>query len=80
MKWPSAARALALFCIAAVVGRQFPDTLNGSLTYAPAFLILGTLGLYHYRRPTASRLSLPAAAVLFAHTASSTTQCAIRSR
>src|SRR6266542_1571339 len=34
--------------IAALVGRQFSDLLNGSVTYLPAFLVLFGLGLYHW--------------------------------
>jgi hypothetical protein len=32
-----------------VYGRQFPDLLNGSLIYAPALVMLISLGTYHYR-------------------------------
>jgi len=38
---------LALYLIAAIVGRQFPHILNGSLIYAPALLILSLLGIHH---------------------------------
>jgi hypothetical protein len=33
----------------ALAGRQFPDLLNGSLIYAPAVVLLLSLGTYHYR-------------------------------
>ena len=36
------------YLILAIVARQFPHVLNGSLIYAPAFLILLVLGLYHF--------------------------------
>ncbi len=39
---------LVLYVVAAYVGRQFPQVLNGSLIYAPAFLMLVGLGSYHY--------------------------------
>ena len=44
------AGAVALFLVAAYFGRQFPHLLNGSLIYAPAFVLLLSLGIYHYRR------------------------------
>ncbi len=44
----STAGLLVLYSVAAYVGRQFPQILNGSLMYAPAFLLLIGLGSYHY--------------------------------
>ncbi len=44
----STAGLLVLYFVAAYVGRQFPQILNGSLMYAPAFLLLIGLGSYHY--------------------------------
>jgi len=38
---------LALYLIAAIVGRQFPHILNGSLIYAPTLLVLSLLGIHH---------------------------------
>ena len=38
-----------LYLVAAYLGRQFPQLLNGSLIYAPALLLLVGLGIYHYR-------------------------------
>ncbi|MCX4188600.1 ceramidase domain-containing protein [Methylophaga sp. OBS4] len=35
------------FFIAALIGRQFPQVLNGSLIYAPAMIVLLVLGIYH---------------------------------
>lgn len=44
------ASALALYLVVAILCRQHPDVLNGSLVYAPALLALACLGLYHFRR------------------------------
>jgi hypothetical protein len=54
--------ALAAFLAAALFGRRFPHILNGSLTYAPAFLLVLSLGLYHYRCQEHGRTLLLAAA------------------
>ena len=43
------AGAVVVYLIAAHLGRQFPHILNGSLIYAPAFLLTLVLGVYHYR-------------------------------
>ena len=41
--------AILLLVSTALYGRQFPDLLNGSLIYAPALVMLISLGTYHYR-------------------------------
>lgn len=41
--------SVLLLVSSAVFGRQFPDLLNGSLIYAPAVVMLLSLGTYHYR-------------------------------
>jgi hypothetical protein len=56
---------LAIFVVAAYAGRQFPHTLNGSLIYAPAVVVIVGLGFYHYRTQTAARHSVFAAAAVF---------------
>jgi hypothetical protein len=38
--------ALGYF-VATIIGRQFPQVLNGSLIYAPAMIVLLVLGIYH---------------------------------
>lgn len=60
-----AAGLLAAFLVAAYFGRQFPQILNGSLIYAPAFLLILGLGLYHYRAEKAERFAVLAAAGVF---------------
>ena len=50
--------AVALFIVAAYFGRQFPHLLNGSLIYAPAFMLLLGLGIYHYRHVRKQRTLL----------------------
>lgn len=57
---------LAGFLAAAVLGRQFPDILNGSMIYAPAFMVILGLGLYHVRTATDARFDLLGAAVMLA--------------
>jgi hypothetical protein len=56
---------LVLFLVAALVGREFPWILNGSLTYAPAFLLLVGLGLYHQAMHKPGRWLLLGLAGLF---------------
>ncbi len=56
---------LAGFLVAAYFGRQFPHILNGSLIYAPAFLLILGFGLYHYRMRKRGRFDLVAAAGVF---------------
>ncbi len=51
---------------ASLVGRQFQQALNGSLMYAPAFLLTSGLGVYHYRAQPRERFTLLAGAGVFA--------------
>ena len=44
-----------LYLVAAYLGRQFPQLLNGSLIYAPALVLLAGLGFYHYRHAASHR-------------------------
>jgi hypothetical protein len=60
-----AAASLAGFLAAALLGRRFPGFLNGSLIYAPAFLVLVGLGLYHFWHRQPERLILLSAASVF---------------
>lgn len=53
------------FFVAAYFGRQFPHILNGSLIYAPAFLVILGIGLYHYRWQKHGRFDVLAAAGVF---------------
>ena len=46
------------YCIAAIIGRQFPHILNGSLIYAPAMMFLLVLGSYHIAARRMERYSL----------------------
>ena len=58
---------LAVFLSAALYGRQFSQMLGGSLTYAPALLVLFPLGAYHYKHQKVEpRLILVAAGVFLA--------------
>ena len=53
------------FLMAAYAGRQFPDLLNGSLIYAPAFLLALGIEVYHYRTQSYGRFTVPAAVGVF---------------
>lgn len=48
-----------------VLSGQFTDLANGSLAYAPAWLVLVLLATVHWRRALAERWTLPLAALLF---------------
>ncbi len=63
---PTSGLLLAGFLAAAFLGRQFPAVLNGSLIYAPAFLAILALGLYHARTAANGRFDLLAAAAVLA--------------
>ena len=62
---PLLAAGLALYVGAALLGRQLPHVLNGSLIYTPAFVLTVVLGLYHHAHMRVARSSiLVGAAVL----------------
>lgn len=60
------AAALAAYVAASIGGRQFPEILNGSLIYAPTFLAVLGLGIYHAGVASPSRFDLLAAAAMLA--------------
>lgn len=73
-----AAGALFAFLATALGGEFLPGVLNGSLTYAPALIVLVILGVYHYRRNKTERaLMLLAAGVFFASLVFRTVDAAI---
>ncbi len=53
------------FVVVAYFGGQFLNVLNGSLRYAPAFLLLLAMGFHHYLRGKKERGLLLAAAGVF---------------
>ena len=56
----------AIFAILVLLFGRLPgDWLNGSLSYAPALIVLLCLGFWHVRNARAARWSLPAAALVF---------------
>ncbi len=63
---PTSGLLLVGFLAAAFLGRQFPAVLNGSLIYAPAFLAILALGLYHARTAANGQFDLLAAAAVLA--------------
>ena len=65
MRFGSVVGLLAAFLVAAYFGRQFPLILNGSLIYAPAFLVTLGIGLHHYRGQKHGRFDVLAAAGVF---------------
>ncbi len=56
---------LVIYLVLALFGRQFPHVLNGSLTYAPAVVVLLVLGLYHYGTMKAERFMILGASSVF---------------
>jgi len=54
-----------LYIVFALLGRQFPNILNGSLSYAPAFLVLAGLGWYHFIFNKQQRYILLSALAIF---------------
>jgi hypothetical protein len=56
---------LAGFFFVSDVSKQFTTLLNGSLSYAPAFLVLLGFGLYHYRQQKREPFILLAATGVF---------------
>lgn len=50
---------------AALVGRSFPQFLNGSLTYAPGLLFVFGLGIHHLQTARRERFGLLAATLAF---------------
>jgi uncharacterized membrane protein len=65
MRYLYAVGLLIAYLIAAYFGRQFPYILNGSLIYAPAFLLMLGLGLYHYSKRKNERTLLLIATGVF---------------
>ena len=60
-----AAAIIAGFILIGFLATLLPPILNSSLIYAPAFLVLVALGIYHYQRCKHERLILIAAAGVF---------------
>jgi len=56
---------LVLYIVFALLGREFPEILNGSLSYAPAFLVLLGLGAYHFIQKKQGRFLLLSALAIF---------------
>ena len=56
---------LAAFFFVSDFSKQFINLLNGSISYAPAFLVLLGLGLYHYRQQKREPFILLAATGVF---------------
>jgi hypothetical protein len=54
------------FFAAAILGRQFPQLLNGSLIYAPALVTVLALGVFHFSIVQVGRLDLLLVTALFA--------------
>jgi len=53
------------YFVAAILGRQFPHILNGSLIYAPAIAVLFGLGTYHAASRQNERFVVMGAALVF---------------
>lgn len=63
-RWLASASLLTL-AAGIVLSGQFVHLANGSLSYAPAWLVLALLATAHWRRAPADRWTLPLAALLF---------------
>lgn len=53
------------YLVVALLARQFPHLLNGSLVYAPALIVMLALGLYHFVQNKPGRSLLLAATGVF---------------
>jgi hypothetical protein len=62
---PGSAAIVSTFLVAALLGRRFPAVLNGSLSYAPAALVILGLGAAHRAAGRREPLGLLAAGALF---------------
>ena len=56
---------LMAYIFFALFARQFPNILNGSLSYAPAMILLFGLGLYHFIHKIRERFILLGALAIF---------------
>ncbi|WP_293156747.1 MULTISPECIES: ceramidase domain-containing protein [unclassified Microcoleus] len=65
MKYGYAGGLLVGFLFASNFSNQFTNVLNGSLSYAPTFLVLLGLGLYHYQQKKREPFVLLAASGVF---------------
>ena len=68
MRMPTAVAfaSMAGFVAASSYAQGFGDLLNGSLAYAPAFVAMLALGLFHARRHSAAHYALLGAAAAYA--------------
>ncbi|MEG4391013.1 ceramidase domain-containing protein [Microcoleus sp. BROC3] len=65
MKYGYAGGLLVGFLLASNFSNKFTNIFNGSLSYAPAFLVLLGLGLYHYQQQKREPFILLAASGVF---------------
>ena len=65
MRFGYATGLLAIYFGSAMVAMQFPHLLNGSLMYAPAFVVLTALGGYHFATRRRERHVVSGAAAVF---------------
>lgn len=57
--------SIAAFLLTGSFAQGFADVLNGSLAYAPAFIVLLALGVFHVRQRPAAHFSLLATAGVY---------------
>ncbi len=60
-----AAAIVFVYLVAAILGRQYPHILNGSLIYAPAIVVLFGIGIYHASSRRNARFVVMGAALIF---------------
>jgi hypothetical protein len=63
---PFAVASIVAFLLTTYFAQEFADVLNGALLYAPAFILLLALGVFHARHWAAVRFPLLAAAGVYA--------------
>ena len=56
---------VSVYLVAAILGRQFPHILNGSLIYAPSIVVLFGIGFYHAASHRNARFVVMGAAFVF---------------
>ncbi|MGM3306182.1 ceramidase domain-containing protein [Anabaena sp. WFMT] len=65
MKYIYSGSLIVVFYFASDYSKQFTNIFNGSLSYAPAFLFLLGLGIYHFQQQKRERFILLGAAGVF---------------
>ena len=65
MTWPAGSQQEPVAGVISAFAQELAGGINGSLAYAPAFIFLLALGVFHAQQRAAARFSLLAAAGAF---------------